>query len=136
MKLIDKAVRALAFRWLKGKVDNARNGGSAVLKALDGQKRLIVTLGFIVSGLVALATGQDLSQWLDLGLRALGWSQPDIVDGGRAIATKAAPLLFAAWAALHALWKFWKEHRAGATLKELGTTTAAVKQARAEGIIP
>ena len=136
MKLIDKAVRSLALRWLKGKVDKARKGGSTVLKALDGQKRLIVVLGFIVSGFVALLTGQDVSQWLDLGLRAFGWTDAEYLAGAKGLATQIVPLLFAIWASAHALWKMWKQHKAGASVAELGSTTAAVKEARAEGIIP
>jgi len=139
VSLLDKAVRGLALRWARGKVDKARKGGSAVLRFLDGQKRLIVVLGFIVSGFVALLTGQDVSQWLDLGLRALGWtsvSDVALVEGGKGLAARIVPLLFAIWASAHALWKMWRQHKAGASLAELGSTTAAVKQARAEGIIP
>lgn len=136
MSLLDKAVRGLALRWLKGKIGKARKGGSAVLRFLDGQKRLIVVLGFIVSGFVALLTGQDVSQWLDLGLRAFGWSDADIIANAKGLATQIVPLLFAIWASVHALVKMWKQHKAGASVAELGSTTAAVKQARAEGIIP
>ena len=136
MSLLDKVVRGLALRWARGKVDKARKGGSAVLRFLDGQKRLIVVLGFIVSGFVALLTGQDVSQWLDLGLRAFGWTDSEVIEGAKGLATQIVPLLFAIWASAHALWKMWAQHKAGASLAELGSTTAAVKQARAEGIIP
>jgi len=117
-------------------VDKARKGGSAVLRFLDGQKRLIVVLGFIISGFVALLTGQDVSQWLDLGLRAFGWTDAEVIEGAKGLATQIVPLIFAIWASGHALWKMWRQHKAGASLAELGSTTAAVKQARSEGIIP
>ena len=133
MKLVDRAVRGLALRWLKGKVDKARKEGSNVLKALDGQKRLIVVLGFVLSGLVALFTGQDVSQWLDLGLRATGYTDAGMIAGAKELATQVVPLLFAIWAAAHALWKLYGERKAGATVAELGTTAGAVKAAVADG---
>ena len=133
VKLVDKAVRALAFRWVKGKVDGARKGGSDVLKALDGQKRLIVVLGFIASGLVALLTGQDVSQWLDFGLRATGYTDAEMIAGAKDLATQIVPLVFAIWAAGHGLWKLYKERKAGATVAEMGSTAGAVKAAVADG---
>ena len=133
MSLFDKLAQKLALRWLKGKVDKARKGGSTVLKALDGQKRLIVVLGFVVSGFVALLTGQDVSQWLDLGLRATGYTDAEMIGGAKSLATQIVPLLFAIWAAAHALWKLYGERKAGATVAELGTTAGAVKAAVADG---
>ena len=59
-----------------------------------------------------------------------------MIEGAKGLATQIVPLLFAIWASGHALWKMWRQHKAGASLAELGSTTAAVKQARSEGIIP
>jgi hypothetical protein len=42
-------------------------------------------------------------------------------------------MLFAIWAAIHSLWKMWKQHKAGATLPELNSTAGVVKAAIADG---
>ena len=106
-----------------------------MLKLLDGNKRLIVVLGFIISGFVAVLTGQDVSQWLDLGLRTFGWMDPGVIAVAKEMATQIVPLLFAIWAALHALWKMWQQHRAGATPTELLSSTGYVKEALDAGRI-
>ena len=135
MSLIDKAARALALRWSKGKVDAARKGGNQMVKLLDGNKRTIVTLGFIVSGTVALVTGYDVSQWLDLVLRTFGWTDPVIIDGAKELATQIVPLIFALWAAASGLVKMWKQHQAGATPTEIGSPIGVVKAALADGTL-
>jgi len=135
MSLIDKALRSLGTRWLRGKVDGARKGGSAVLKLMDGNKRLLVVLGFIVSGFVALVTGQDVSAWLDVILRATGWTNPEMIEGAKGLATQIVPMLFAIWAAAHGLWKMWKQHKAGATASELSSPIGVVKAALADGTL-
>ena len=135
MSLLDKAMRKLALRLVKSKVDKARQGGSSVLKLLDGNKRLILVLGFIVSGLVALATGHDVTQWIDLGLRAFGWQDAGLIEFAKGVATQAVPLLWAVWAAAHALLKMWRQYKAGATLTELNSPAGVVKQAIADGTI-
>lgn len=104
-----------------------------MLKLLDGNKRLILVLGFIVSGFVALITGQDVSQWLDLGLRAVGWRDSTLIAEAQEMATQIVPLLFAIWAAAHALWKMWAQHKAGATAAELGSPAGVVKAAAKDG---
>jgi hypothetical protein len=133
--LTDRIVRALALRWLRGRVDAARKRGSSVLRFLDGQKRLIVVLGFIVSGFVALLTGQDVGQWLDLLLRALGWQDAAIIADAKELATQIVPLLFAIWAAAHALWGMWKQHKAGARASELGSPVGVIRAAVADGTV-
>jgi len=135
MSLIDRALRSLGTRWLRGKVDNARKGGSAVLKLMDGNKRLLVVLGFIVSGLVALVTGQDVSAWLDVILRATGWTNPEMIEGAKGLATQIVPMLFAIWAAAHALWKMRAQWKAGATASELNGPVGVVKAAVADGTL-
>lgn len=135
-----KAPKQGVKQWLLLKVaqrmvDSWRREGpmGKVLALLDGQKRLVVTLGFIISGLVAMLTGQDVGQWLDLALRAIGWTDAGLIESARAFATQLVPMLFALWAAIHALWKLWKERKAGATAVEMGSTGGAVKAAVASG---
>jgi hypothetical protein len=135
VSLLDKAVRKLAARWLKRKVDAARQGGSSMLKLLDGNKRLIMVLGFIAAGLVALATGRDVTQWIDLGLRAFGWQDVALIELAKGIATKAVPLLWSIWASSHALLRMWRQHKAGATFTEINSPAGYVKQAVADGTI-
>jgi len=106
-----------------------------MLKLLDGNKRLILVLGFIASGLVALATGHDVTQWIDLGLRAFGWQDAALIEFAKGIATQAVPLLWAIWASSHALLKMWRQHKAGATLTEINSPAGYVKQAVADGTI-
>ena len=136
MKLIDKLAQKLALRWLKGKVDKARSGGSAVLKAIDGWKSLIVVLGFIGSTLYALVSGQDVTALLQGLTGAMGWADAEGAARARSFATLVAPLILAIWAASSRLWKAVKQYKAGASPKELLSTTGYVKEARAEGIIP
>ena len=136
MKLIDKLAQKLALRWLKGKADRARKEGNGLMKALDGWKSLIVVLGFIAASIVALVTGQDVGALLQGFLGAMGWADPAGVANARTFATVVAPLVIAIWAASSRLWKAVKQYRAGASPKELLSTTGYVKQARAEGIIP
>jgi len=135
MSLIDRAARALALRWLKGKVDGARKGGSAAMKLIDGNKRLIVVLAFIVSGFVALLTGNDVSQWIDLILRAMGWTDAALINDAKGLATQIVPMLFAIWAAVSALIKMWQQRKAGATLAEINSPTGVVKAAIADGTL-
>jgi hypothetical protein len=133
VSLVDKLAKKLAARWLKGKIDKARKDGSNVLKFLDGQKRTIVTLLFVVSGFVAMLTGQDVSQWIDLILRSTGYTNYDMIENSKVLATQIVPLAFAIWASIHAAIKFIRERQAGATLPELGTVAGAVKAAVAKG---
>jgi hypothetical protein len=135
VSLKDKIAKALALRWLRGRIEGARKKGSVMLKALDGQKRLIVVLGFIVSGFVGLLTGQDVGAYLDLLLRALGWSDPTLIGDAKGLATQVVPLLFAIWAAGSALLKLYQQHKAGATLVELGSSAGVIKAALTDGTL-
>jgi hypothetical protein len=104
-----------------------------MLKLIDGNKRTIVTLGFVVSGFIALLTGQDVGQWLDLALRALGWSDAVVIANAKEIAVQIVPLLFALWAAVSGLLKMWKQSKAGATAKEINSPMGVIKAAVADG---
>lgn len=106
-----------------------------MLKLLDGNKRLLVVLGFTISSFVALLTGQDVSQWLDLALRAMGWTDPTTINDAKMLATEIAPLLFAVWAAVHALWKMWEQHKAGATVAQINSPIGVVKAAIADDML-
>jgi hypothetical protein len=104
-----------------------------MLRLLDGNKRLLVVLGFIIAGFVQLLTGQDVGQWIGLFLRAFGWTDPALIDTAKAVAGKVAPMLFAIWAAAHSLWKMYRQWKAGASLSELNSTAGVVKAAIADG---
>lgn len=133
MNLFDKLAQKLALRWLKGKADKARKEGSAVLKALDGWKSLIVVLGFIGSSLYALVSGQDVSGLVGAVLASAGWVDPTLIERAKGFATVVAPLVLAIWAAASRLRKAVTQYRAGAKPSELLGTEGYVKQARAEG---
>lgn len=121
------------MRWLRGKTDALRKAGD--MRFLDGKKSVIVTVCFVVSGFVALLTGQDVGQWIDMLLRAVGWSDPATIDAAKETATGLVPLLFAVWAAVSALSKWWKQYQAGAKPLELGTPVGVVKAALSAGVI-
>jgi hypothetical protein len=131
----DKIVQALALRWLKGKADSARKGGSTVFKALDGNNRLIVVIGFILAGLYTLATGHDVRPMVESILRAMNWSNPDLISEASKLATQIVPLLYAMGAAGWALWKMWKQRQAGASLAEINGPIGVLKAAAADGTL-
>jgi hypothetical protein len=109
VSLLDKAAKKLALRWLRGKADKARKEGSGIMKAADGNKRLLFVLGFIVAQCVALATGQDVTHILGGLMQALGWSDAAMVASAQQVACVWAPLIFAFVAAGHAIWKQWRK---------------------------
>jgi hypothetical protein len=132
----DKAVRWLAMRWLAGEIKAWRKDSGVMGKIatlLDGNKRTIVTIGFVLSGLVAMLTGQDVGGWLDIALRALGWSDAGVIASAKEVATQLVPLLFAIWAAVGGLLKMWKQWKAGATPVEINSPAGVIKAAVADG---
>lgn len=136
MSLFDKLAQKLALRWVRGKVDKFRKEGSTVTKLLDGNKRLIVCVVFVLAGVLKMLTGYDVSQVLGMMLPAVGWSDRETMDYAVQVATFFVPLLVAAIAAGHGMWKGWRQIKAGATLTEVNSLPGYVKQARAEGLIP
>lgn len=135
MRLIDRVGQKLALRWLRGKADKARKEGSGLMKILDGQKRLIVCMVFVLAGVLKMLTGYDVAQILDMLLPAMGWSDRETADYAVQAATFFVPLVFTAIAAGHSIWKGWKQLKAGATLTEVNSLPGYVKQAKAEGLI-
>ncbi len=133
MSLLERLGLKLAMKWLRGKL--ARAKGRIVLKFLDGNKRLIFVLVFLASGLLKLATGQDIDHLLGGLFQLVGWNDPASTGYASQFATVFAPLIFALWAAAHALWKAWKQWKAGATLTEVNSTAGIVKLAAAEGTL-
>ena len=133
VKAFDKIAQKLALRWLRGKAETFRKEGSTVTKILDGNKRLLFVLAYIVVQLLSLATGTDYSGMVDAVIKSVGLADPAVADWARSIAVFLAPLLLAAWAAIHALWKGYKQVKAGATLTEVNSLAGYVKLARAEG---
>ncbi len=133
--ILERVAIRIALGRIKAKVDRARKAGSEMMKALDGQKRLIVVLGFIVSALVSLTTGQDVGQWLDMGLRAMGWTSAEDIAAAKAFALQIAPLILSLWAAACGIIKLIKQRKAGATFKEMGSVEGYAKLAIAEGVV-
>jgi len=133
MKLVDKAVRALALRWLASKVRKMRQGGNAVLKLLDGWKSFLVVVGFIGATLYALVTGHDVGGLVQAFFGAIGWADADLIERARVFATVIAPLLLAIWAAGSRLLKAWHQYRAGATPAELLSSAGYIKAALSAG---
>jgi hypothetical protein len=136
MKILDRLAQKVALHWLKGKADKARKEGSDVTKILDGNKRLVVCVVFVLAGVLKMLTGYDVSQVLGMLLPAVGWSDRETMDYAVQVVTFFVPLLVAAIAAGHGIWKGWKQVRAGATLTEVNSLPGYVKQAQAEGLIP
>lgn len=136
MSVVDKIARKVALRWLRAKVHKAREGGSGMLKALDGWKSFIVTIGFIGASMVSLTTGHAVGELLQPVLQALGWADPAALARARGFATTVAPLLFALWAAASRLRKAVVQYKAGAALGDLLGVQGYVEQAWAEKILP
>lgn len=132
MSIVDRAVRKIALRWLKRKVDGARKEGNPMLKALDGWKSFVVVLGFIASSAYALATGQDVGTLVAAVLSAVGWADADLIARAKVLATVVAPLLFALWAAVSRVRKAVQQFRAGAKPSELLSAAGYVKAAIAD----
>jgi hypothetical protein len=136
MKLIDKAVRAFALRWLKGRVDSARKGDSGmgkVLKVLDGWRLLIgVTILFLVGVWDAYHNGHA-GNLVGSVLSVLGWL-PGAQDGFTASGiTGAAGSAVALIGFFGRLWKANQQLRAGATLSEVNSPAGVVKAAAKDG---
>jgi hypothetical protein len=138
VSLKDKVVRALALRWVRGKVERARKEGNAVMKLLDGNKRLIFVLVWLVGAVVQLFTGHDFSQIIGLVGGAIGWADPATLKLAQEAATFWAPLIFGLIAAGHATWKGWTQWKAGARVLEINSLEGYVKlaesRARAQGL--
>jgi hypothetical protein len=133
--LRDAIVRKLAAAWIKGKVGAMRKSDSKTMAVLDGNQGPILAFGFVISGLVALATGYDMAPLLDMLLRAIGWTDGDLIESAKALATKIVPTLWSVWIMVVAVKNWRAQRRAGATVAELGSTTGVVKQALAAGSI-
>ena len=130
MSIKDRIVRALALRWLAGKVKVWRKDPGMVgkiWKALDGQKLMLGVLAlFIVKTWDATHNGHA-GDLVGAVLSVFGWL-PQGIDFGQAVPSAVIVLGF-----FHRLYKDGKEKKAGATLAEVGTPTGAVKAAYAAG---
>lgn len=125
----------IAQHVMKKEIADARKKGSAVMSIVDGNKRLLFILGFIVSGMIGVLTGQDVTQWTNYGLETLGWQDDVLRAEATRIATLVVPLLLAVWAATSALLKMYKQFKAGAKIVELNKPIAVVKAALADGTL-
>lgn len=109
-----------------------------MMKALDGNKRLIFVLAWLIAAVVQMVTGHDVSQILVLVGGAIGWADPATLELAKQVATFWAPLIFGVLAAGHAAWKGWKQWKAGARVSEINSVEGYVKlaesRARAQGL--
>lgn len=132
--IIDKAVQALALRWLRGKIGGARKEGSGVLskvlKVLDGWKLVIFVVGIAGASLYDQANNGHAGDTIGLLLSILGYSQgADWLTLARDMGTH----LGAIGAIGHKVWKAQTQMRAGAKFSEALSTAGAVKAAVADG---
>lgn len=132
---LDGIVKWVGLRWLGRKVSSLRKGGSVMMKLLDGNKRLILVLGFVITSLYSLATGDDVRPLVESVLKGIGWTDGDTIANASGVATLIAPLVWAIWASVSALWKMWKQHKAGASVTQLNSPEGIVKLAVAEGVV-
>lgn len=127
--LTDKIVRALALRWLRGKVNDKEGALGKALKLLDGWKLMIgVVLLFAVAVYDQMQNGHA-GDLLGAVLTILGWMPA--ADWLTQI-KEAAPAGVILVGFLARLVKAWRQARAGATATELLTTEGYVKQSIAE----
>jgi len=133
MGLIDKAARALALRWLKGKANSARERGSEAMKIVDGWKTWISAVIWIGVAFWALVSGQDLGPIARGIAEALRWETPtgeNVILYGM-----IANTLFAIWGVTAKLLKARQQSKAGATVGELMGPIGYLKAASVDGTL-
>ena len=131
--LKDKIVRVLALRWIRGKAEAGRKEGNPVLKFIDGNERKLWLLAFVVVGLVKALTGHDVTQLMNGILAAGGWGSSSDATWAADASVGLVTWLTALYAAGRGLWDWYKQHKAGATVTELGSAPGVVKAAMADG---
>jgi hypothetical protein len=133
VSLKDRVVRALALRWLRGKVAHLRGDErettmGKVLRALDGWKLVIgVLLVFGVSVYDQTQNGHA-GNLLGAILAVLGWAP---AADWLAQIKEAGPAAVVLIGFLHKLWKAGVQKRAGAAASQLLSTEGYVKAAEA-----
>lgn len=135
MSIKDRLVRWAIIRWVSGKLEKWKDGGGAVWNFMDGRKGLWISIGVMIASVIFLMTGVDVSQWLELGLKSAGMSDPAMIEEAKKLATAWAPLIAAAIAATHTWIKNRRQRKAGATMAEAGSLVGQAKLAIAEGVI-
>jgi hypothetical protein len=90
----------------KRELDAAREGKrgkgvQAVLKALDGYKRVVMVLVFGVASIIGIFTGDDYKTQIDLLFSLVGWDRADAAVN----ATVVGSFVVAAWAVIDGLRK-------------------------------
>ena len=116
-------------------INELKNGARRAMKAIKGNERLLFALGCIASGLTAALTGHDLSVVLEILARLLGITDPAILEESRKTGGQIVGLLLAIGAAWPGINTRIKQHKAGATLAEIGSPAGVVKAAVADGTL-
>lgn len=135
MGLKDRIVRALALRWLRGKLGKWKDGGSDVWKFMNGQKGKWFCILYLVAWVVNYLTGTDITAWLDMGIKAAGMSDVLLIEVAKQFAASWGAPVAAFVIAAHGLYKQYKQRKAGATLGEVGSLVGQVKAAMVSGQI-
>ena len=104
-----------------------------MIKLLNGNKRLLFCLAFVVSGMVHMFTGYDASELVEAGLKGTGVEDAGDIEASQKLATSIVPMLFAIWAGGSGLLKVYRQYKAGASVSELGKPVGVVKAAIADG---
>lgn len=103
------------------------------MKFLDGKKSFLFVVAFVISGVVNVITGQDVTGLLDSLFHSMKWEDPALIEDAKATATLFVPLALATWAAVSAARKMYRQYKAGANLGEIGAPIGVVKAAIADG---
>ena len=114
--------------WFLGrKLDAARKGGSTLLKLLDGNKRLLMVLGFVIGGVFGWGP-----EWVGLAFRTARWDDTTMIEWAKTLAAQITPVVLG----LMTLWATYRKMRAqraaGATLMELNKPIGIIKAAIAD----
>jgi hypothetical protein len=130
MGLKDKVVRALALRWLRGKVEDLRgkkseSGMGKVLRALDGWKLVIAVLGIFSCGVYDAYHNGHTGQFLASVLTTIGWLPPGEWTGEAM--TKAVLGAVAILGLVGKLIKAQQQRMAGSSMSGLLSTEGYLK---------
>jgi hypothetical protein len=92
----------VAKRELEAAREGKRGKGvQAVLKALDGYKRIVMVLVFSIASIIGIFTGDDYKTQIDLLFSLVGWDRADAAVN----ATVVGSFILAGWSVIDGLRK-------------------------------